>query len=79
MELENPTSKLQAFYLLQAQVCGKLPSDAVTQAVRAGKVNDATRAKNVIHSLTKDLNMLVAIVECTLPTFTVSPEIKSFM
>jgi hypothetical protein len=77
--MEKPKTKLEAFYQLQAQVCELLPSDAVITAVKAGKVSDLTRASNVVKGLTKDLGLLVKIVECALPLHQVSQDIKKFV
>ena len=77
---ENIKTKKQAFYQLQADTCELIPQDAVIQAIKAGKVNDITRAQNTVAGLTKDLTLLIAIIDATVPVsvYTVPDNIRRF-
>jgi hypothetical protein len=78
-DTEKPKTKKQAYFLLQAAVCDLLPKDAAEQTVRKHEGVLLSRITNTINGATKDLPLLVKIVETCLPTYTVPPHIKAFV
>jgi hypothetical protein len=68
-------TKKAAYFRLQSEVCDLLPPDAVTQVVRKHEGADVTRAKNVVDGMTKDLGLLVKIVQTALPSHQIDKEI----
>jgi hypothetical protein len=72
-------SKKAAYHKLQSEVCDLLPKDAVTQTVRKHDNVDLTRAKNVVDGMTKDLGLLVKVVQTSLPSYQIAKDILALV